>query len=614
MSVTVCHKFLETAKKHKDKTAVMYKRSNRWIEETWGGYNDMVHTIAAGLQTLGVRKGDRVAIFANTSFEWAATDFAVLGLGAITVPIYQSSTPDDISFILENSGARVFVCESPAAIRKVRPLIKGAKSIEKVIFFNESRGETALDSTPEKSIGARNNSQLAVAERSELTLSEVQALGEKALKKSPTLFELAVNELRADTVATLIYTSGTTGQPKGAILTHAQALSEVIDTFPLLGVTPKDRSLSFLPYAHVLGRIEIWGHGLIGYTMAFAENIDRVRDNMVDVKPTIMVAVPRIFEKIYNVIIAQAESSPIQKKIFEWALAVGREISKYKIEKMPVPLDLAIKYQIAKRSVFDKISAKLGGDLRFAVCGGAPLSRPIAEFFHAAGLLILEGYGLTETTGALAVNTPFDYRFGTVGKAIGEVKIKLGDDDEILVNSKKVCTGYWRNDQATSEAFTDGWFHTGDIGEISPEGYLRITDRKKDLIKTSGGKYVAPQKLEGLLKASHYLSQVHIHGDQKKYIVALITLNNDAILKYAESQKIPGKDAASIAGQPKIRELIRGVIAEANSHLASYETIKNFAILPRDFTVESGELTPSLKVKRKIVDSRYVSQIDALYL
>ena len=613
MSVTVCHKFLDTAKKHKDKTAVMFKRSNRWIEETWGGYNDTVHTIAAGLQTLGVRQGDRVAILANTCYEWAATDFAVLGLGAITIPIYQSSTPEDIAFILENSGARILISESPAAIRKLRDIVKNAKSIEKLIFFNESRGETSLDSSPDRAVGSRNNSQLAVAERSELTLSEVQALGEKALKKSPTLYELAVTELRPDTVATIIYTSGTTGQPKGAILTHAQALSEVIDTFPLLGVTPKDRSLSFLPYAHVLGRIEIWGHGLIGYTMAFAESIERVRDNMVDVQPTIMVAVPRIFEKIYNLIVAQAEASPIQKRIFEWALAVGREISKYKIEKMPVPLDLALKYQVAKRTVFDKISAKLGGELRFAVCGGAPLSRPIAEFFHAAGLLILEGYGLTETTGAIAVNTPFDYRFGTVGKAIGEVRLKLAEDGEILVSSKKVCTGYWKNEAASKEAFVDGWYHTGDIGEISPEGYLRITDRKKDLIKTSGGKYVAPQKLEGLLKASHYISQIHIHGDQKKYIVALITLNPDAILKYAETQKIPHKDAASLASQPKIRELIRNVIAEANSHLASFETIKNFAILPHDFTVESGELTPSLKVKRKIVDARYAKQIDALY-
>ena len=463
MAVTVCHKFLETSKKHHDKTAVMYKRSNRWIEETWAGYRDSVQTIAAGLQTLGVRQGDRVAILANTSFEWAASDFAILGLGAVTVPIYQSSTPEDIAFILDDCSAKILICEHPASIRKIRDVISHAKSVEKIIFFYESRGETSLDSKAERNPANRNNpqKQKMSQDRSELALSEVQALGEKALKKSPTLYELAVNELANDTIATVIYTSGTTGRPKGAVLTHTQALSEVIDTFPLLGVTPKDRSLSFLPYAHVLGRIEIWGHGLIGYTMAFAESVERVRDNMIDVKPTLMLAVPRIFEKIYNLIVAQAESSPIQKKIFDWAMSVGRDISKYKIEKMPVPLDLALKYQVAKRTVFDKISAKMGGELRFVVCGGAPLSRPIAEFFHASGLLILEGYGLTETTGAVTVNTPFDYRFGSVGKAIGEVRLKLGDDGEILVQSKKVTTGYWNDPESTRLAFSDGWFHTG---------------------------------------------------------------------------------------------------------------------------------------------------------
>lgn len=594
MSETVCHKFLDTSKKHASKTAVMFKRGGRWSEMTWQGYRETVESIAAGLQVLGVRKGDRVAIFSNTRFEWAATDFAILGLGAVTVPIYQSSTPEDIAFILSDSGAKILICETPASLRKIRDLLKDSK-VEQTITFTGSPTD------------ATNESERA------MTLDEVQSTGQAALKKSPLLYELAVGELTLEDNATIIYTSGTTGRPKGVVLSHTQALSEVADAFPLLGVTPRDRSLTFLPYAHILGRIEIWGHGLIGYTMAFAESIERLRDNLAEIKPTLLIAVPRVFEKIYNGIIAQAELSPLRKRVFDWAISVGRDISKYKVEKMPVPVDLALKYQLAKKLVFNTISEKMGGQLRFAISGGAPMSRPIAEFFHAAGLLILEGYGLTETTAAVAVNTPFDYRFGSVGKGIGDVKFKIAEDGEILVHSKKVMKEYYNDPDATQAAIQDGWFHTGDIGEISPEGYLTITDRKKDLIKTAGGKYVAPQKLDGLLKSNHYISQVHIHGDQKKYVVALITLNFDSVRKFAEENDISYKDRESLVEHPKVKELVRRAIAEANASLASFESIKNFAILPSEFTIESGELTPSLKIKRKVVDQNYRDIINSLY-
>ena len=593
MSDTVCHRFLETAKKQATRTAVMYKRGDRWNELDWAGYRRFVESIAAGLQTLGVRKGDRVAIFSNTRLEWAAADLAILGLGAVTVPIYQSSTPEDISFILANSSARIVICETPAIARRVRDIIKTEAAVEHFVCFDADK-EGAI---PE-----------GVS-----TLEDLQAKGAVALKRSPTLYDLAVRELSADDTATLIYTSGTTGRPKGVVLTHTQALSEVADAFPLLGVTSRDRSLSFLPYAHVLGRIEIWGHALIGYTMAFAESIDKLKFDLVEVKPTLIVAVPRIFEKIYNGILAQAEISPIRSKIFAWALSTGREISQYKVEKQPIPIELALRYRLAKRLVFDNIYERLGGRLRFAVCGGAPLSRSIAEFFHAAGILILEGYGLTETTAAIAVNTPFDYRFGTVGKAVGEVRFKIADDGEVLVQSKKVMKEYYGDPESTAANLVNGWFHTGDIGELSTEGYLRITDRKKDLIKTAGGKYVAPQRLEGFLKANRFISQVHIHGDQRKFVVALLTLNMGDVEHYAKDNGITYKDRQSLIENPKVKELIRQAVASANSHLASFESIKNFAILPDDFTIESGELTPSLKVKRKVVDQHYRDLIESLY-
>jgi long-chain acyl-CoA synthetase len=589
MSHTVCHKFLETVGKYSNRLALMHKQGSRWNELDWSAYGSLVKTAAAGLQTLGVRKGDRIAIVSNTRLEWAATDLAILGLGAITVPIYQNSTPEDLVYILENSRAKILICESTRSYRKLQPLLKTLSGIEKVVVF-ESDGADDI-----------------------VAFDEIQASGAIALKQSPTLYELALREVSLTDVATIIYTSGTTGRPKGVVITHAQALSEVADAFPLLGVTVRDRSLCFLPYAHILGRIEIWGHVYTGYTMAFAEGIDRLKDNLVEVKPTLMVAVPRVFEKIYNGILAQAEASPLKSKVFHWALDVGREMSRYKVEKQPVPVDLALRYRLAKKLVFDSIQEKLGGRLRFAISGGAPLSRSIAEFFHAAGLLILEGYGLTETTAAVAVNTPFDYRFGTVGKAVGDVKFKIADDGEILVHSKKVMKEYLDDPEATAIAITDGWYHTGDIGELSPEGYLRITDRKKDLIKTAGGKYVAPQKLEGLLKASRFISQIHIHGDQKKYVVALLTLNMDTVRQWAEENGIETKSREDLVAHPRVRDLIKTAVAEANSHLASFETIKNFAILPREFTVESGELTPSLKVKRKVVDEKYKDLIDSLY-
>ena len=294
-------------------------------------------------------------------------------------------------------------------------------------------------------------------------------------------------------------------------------------------------------------------------------------------------------------------------------MEIGREISRHKVEKRSPPIDLALKYQLARRLVFDKLQKRLGGNLRFAVSGGAPLSQSIAEFFHAAGILILEGYGLTETNACITVNTPFDYRFGSVGKAIGDVKLKLAPDGELLIHSKKVMKCYYKDPEATANVLHDGWLHSGDIAEISADGHVRITDRKKDLIKTTGGKYVAPQRLEGIIKANRFINQVHIHGDQKKYVVALVTLNTDAVLQYAREQGFNLKDGDALTENPKVKELIRRAVAEANSQLAGFESVKNFAILPNEFTVESGELTPSLKVKRKVIDTRYRDLIEHLY-
>jgi long-chain acyl-CoA synthetase len=604
MSDNVIRRFLETTKRHPSKTAVRFCKSLKtgskgrgetWLSLNWTEYRRLVESLAAGLQTIGVRKGDRIAILANTRLEWAALDLAILGLGAVTVPVYPSSTAEDVSFILHNSQVKIFFVENVEALQKIR---KNSNSDSKL----RRPEKIVLIETPEP---AETNPPL--------TLDALQQQGETALKASPALYEMAMAELRPEDVATIIYTSGTTGRPRGVVHTHAQVLSEIAEAFPLLGVSSNDVTLAFLPFAHVLGRIEVWGHAMIGYTMGFAESIDRLQPGFQEVRPTLIIAVPRIFEKIYAGIIAQADISPLRRKAFDWALDVGRKVSAFKQAKKAIPLEIALQYAIARKLVFNAIAERLGGRLRFAVCGGAPLNSQVAEFFHAAGLLILEGYGLTETMAAVFVNTPFDYAFGTVGKPIGEVKIKFAEDGEILIQSRKVMREYLGDPEGTALAIVDGWFHTGDIGELDHAGHLKITDRKKDLLKTAGGKYVAPQRLEGLVKLSPFVSNVHIYGDNRKYVVALLTLANETVEPWALESGLGFKSSKELSQHPKVKELLRKSIAEANSHLASFETIKNFAILENDFTVDSGELTPSLKVKRKQVDERYKEIIEAMY-
>jgi long-chain acyl-CoA synthetase len=603
MAETILRRFLDTAKRNPTKTALRFPQSRAtrqtsWLDLNWHDYYRLVASLAAGLQATGVRKGDRVAIMSDTRVEWAALDLAVLGIGAITVPIYPSSTVGDINFILQDSQAKVLFVEDVTTLMRVQSMLRSDSQIRRPEKF------ILIDSN------GRNDNPLLTQTSS---LDELQTLGERALKSSPSIFELAVDEVSSKDIATIVYTSGTTGCPKGVVHTHTQLFSEVSEALPLLGITSSDVTLSFLPYAHILGRIEIWGHALLGYTMGFAVSIDQLKAALKEIRPTVIVAVPRIFEKIYSGIIAHTEISPLRRKIFARAMSAGREVSRCKQEKRAIPLDVALQYAIARKLIFREIQERLGGRLRFAVSGGAPLSREISEFFHAAGILILDGYGLTETTAAICVNTPFDYRFGTVGKPIGDVKIKIADDGEILVKSRKVMREYWEDPSSTFSALKDGWLHTGDIGEFDESGHLRITDRKKDLIKTAGGKYVAPQRIESLIKLSQFVGHVHIHGDRKKYCIALVTLNWEHVLSWAKEQGLQIKSLKQASENPKVQELIRSALADANSQLATFETVKHFAILPHDFSIENGELTPSLKVKRKVVDERYKDIIDSLY-
>lgn len=572
----ITHYLLNSLSRPASWIAIRFRRHKSWLELNWGDYYRSCEAVGLALVASGVKAGDRVAVLANTRWEWAAADFGILGIGGVTVPIYQSNRSEEVEFVLNHSEAKVLILEDQAQLRKWESIAKRCKTVEIVVCMQPP----------------------AELPPNVISWDDFMNRGIETSQTKPEEFAARIKKNKLSDLASIVYTSGTTGEPKGAMLTHLQIISEVEDVLKAFPISQHDSTLSFLPYAHVLGRVELWLHTYVGFTLNFAESIERLKSNLADTKPTVIIGVPRIFEKIYAGLLTQIEGHPMRKKVFEWLNGGGGGF---------------FNRQIADVLLYKKLREGLGGRLRFVVSGGAALEPKLAEFFNKAGLLILEGYGLTETSAAITCNTPLAYRFGTVGKPMTDVEIKLAADGEILVKSEKVMRGYYKNDEATKEVLNDGYFHTGDVGELSEDGFLKITDRKKDLIKTSGGKYVAPQKLEGLLKTAPLISHALIHGDKRKYVVALVTLNESYAKAMARENNWTYKDNKALAQLPEIRETVRKAVAQVNTQLASYETIKNFAILPEDFSVERGELTPSLKVKRRVCDERYKDVLEQLY-
>ena len=450
-----------------------------------------------------------------------------------------------------------------------------------------------------------------------MTLAELEAAGAAHLASEPRCVEDAIAAITGDQLATLIYTSGTTGTPKGVRLTHENWAYECDAIEAMHLWTREDVQYLWLPMSHSFGKVLMCGHIASGSVTAVDGRIPKLVENLAVVRPTIMAAVPRIFEKVYNRIIEKSKKgSKVEQKVFELALHVGKQTSRAKQAGHEPGFLLQAEQRLADKLVFDKVKATFGGRVRFFVSGSAPLSREIAEFFHACGILILEGYGLTETSAAGFINRPTKFMFGSVGEPLPGTLVKLAPEDgEILVKGPGVMQGYHNLPEATAEAFTpDGYLRTGDIGEIDPQGFLRITDRKKDLIKTSGGKYIAPQHIEGKLKATcPYISQVIVHGDKRNFVTALITLDEEAVMRWAKTSSLAGKSYKEVAASPEAKKLLEPFFADVNKTLAKYETVKQFAILPTDLTVEEGELTPSLKVKRKVVEKKYGRLLDKMY-
>lgn len=585
--------FFEGAQQRGAQAAQLVKQGTTWREISWHTLSEVVRNIARGLLALGLQPGERVAILADSRAEWVQCDLGILATAGITVPIYPSSPPEQVAYILQNSEATMVCVDTPAQLEKVLGMREQIPAVRTIVLM--------CGPTP-------------TTEPLVLSLNDLIAQGATAAAQEQVLVQ-RLQGLRPDHQATYVYTSGTTGPPKGVVQTHGNHLFMVQSCGSVLPAQAGDVHLLFLPLAHSFARMEEFLGLYIGLTTAFAESIEALAQNMQEVRPVFVFSVPRVYEKIYSrVLAAGAAGSSLKRAIFQWCVKVGEGVSQRQQQRQPISTWAQFKYRIAHKLVFHKLHHSVGGRLRFFVSGGAPLAREIAEFFHAAGMLILEGYGLTETCPALTANRYSHYKFGTVGPALPGVELRIAPDGEILGRGPNIAQGYYKQPEATTEVFLeDGWFATGDIGEIDAEGFLRITDRKKDLIVTAGGKNIAPQNIENLLKTDQYVSQSMVYGERRAYLTAVITLDLEEAQRYARAQGIAVQAEEALAIHPQIQQLMQQRIEGLNRQLAPYETIKKFIIAPHDFTQESGELTPTLKVKRKVVTQKYREALDSLY-
>jgi long-chain acyl-CoA synthetase len=588
--------FFERAAELADRPRYRFCDDQGWHEVTWAAMAERVRALAAGLIDEGVRPGDRVALLSATRPEWMEVDLAILAIGAVTIPVYPSVLADECGYVLTNAGADRVVVENAKQRTKVERV--GADGFEL---------DGVRRPVPIKSITTIEGAGPG-------TMADLLERGRTARARLDPEIDRRLAALERGSLATIVYTSGTTGPPKGVPQTHGNHLATVEAALRIKTLEPGDVDFFFLPLAHSFARMIEYLGIAAGTTTVFARSIDTLIDDLPVTRPHVIPAVPRVYEKVYARVQANRDKgSTLEKAIFDAAVATGRQRSAYMEAGRPVPLWLRAADALAHQLVFSRIHAVLGGNVRFMMSGGAPLARDIAEFFHAVGLPIFEGYGLTETTPALTVNHPRRYRLGTVGTVLDCCEIRIAEDGEILARGANVASGYYERPDATAEAWdAEGWFHTGDIGEIDGDGFLRITDRKKDLLKTSGGKYVAPQKVENLLKLQPHVSQAVLIGDNRKYCTALVTLDAPEVEAWAAAQglTIP---AGELSGHPEVQKLIDAEVAAVNRHLASWESIKYVRILPHDFSTETGELTPSLKVKRKVVASRYADVIESMY-
>jgi long-chain acyl-CoA synthetase len=574
-------------REHGERPAVMYKdASGAWVTRTYAEMGETVKALALGLIDLGIERGDKVAILANTRPEWTYFDFAALTAGATVVPIYQTNSPSECQYVLENSDARAVIVEDDEQLEKIREVRERCPKLEHVILMEGSAADAI----------------------------SIDELTDRGAGRSDSDWEQRWSSVEPSDICTFIYTSGTTGPPKGCVISHGnyRAMLDMVLEVEALG--DEELTYLFLPLAHSFALLIQLGTVALGTTLAYWERDPlKIIPNLAEVKPTYFPSVPRIFEKIYTAATSAAEKSGgLKKAIFDWAIRVGGKVRELERQgKAPGRL-LRLQYDIADKQVLSQIRGLFGGRLELAVTGAAPINPEILRFFDAAGVLVLEGWGMTETSTAATIATPDDFKFGTVGKPFPGCEVKIAEDGEVLARGPNIFQGYYKNPEATQETLVDGWLHTGDIGELDPDGFLKITGRKKDIIITAGGKNITPANLEAEFKQHPLVSQCVVIGDRRPYLVALITLDPEEAAKYASEHGLPD-DPKALGRNEGLRAELQAHLDKMNERFARVEQVKKFEILPRDLSQEGGELTPTLKVKRNVVAEKYEPQIEGLY-
>lgn len=573
--------------------AFRYPEGGGWTSVTWKQVGEQVEMMAAGLIALGIEPEERVALASGTRYEWIVADFAILAAGAATTTVYPTTNAEDVAFIVANSGSKIVIAEDQKQVDKLVANRDQLGAVGKVVLIDGSGDGDWV-----------------------ISLDELKALGKQKLADSPTVVSDRVAAIRPDQLATLIYTSGTTGKPKGVRLTQ-DSWTYTAAAMDGMGVlSDKDLNYLWLPLAHAFGKVMLALPLAIGFPTVVDGRVDKIVENLAIIKPTIMGAVPRIFEKVHaRINDMMAKEGGVKKTLFDWAIGVGLHVSRAKQAGESVSPLLGLQYKVADKLVLSTIRDRFGGRLRFFISGSAALDREIAQWFDAVGIAVLEGYGLTETSAASSLNRPQAYRFGTVGWTLPQTEVKIAEDGEILLRGPGIMNGYHDLPEATAEALEpDGWFHTGDIGELDAEGFLRITDRKKDMFKTSQGKYVAPSAISAQFKGiCPFASEIIVYGESKPYCVALVSLDAEGLKDWARSNGLGDKSFTEIARDPKTQAAVEGYVEELNKHLNRWEQVKKVAIIDRELTVENGDLTPSLKLKRKVVVDNFHDKIDALY-
>ncbi|MDE3260519.1 MAG: long-chain fatty acid--CoA ligase [Acidobacteriota bacterium] len=584
--------FAAACARHNKEDAILHKESGEWKKFSSAAWLDAARDAAVGLSLRGVQKGDRVVLLSENRVEWFTIEAGLQILGAVTVPIYPTLTAQQAAYIIRDSGARVVIASSAEQQAKIAAVRDSLSSVEMVFTLD----------APVEGSGDQSWSRVTDAGRSSRAVDSGAA-------------ERLAAAVSGDDLATIIYTSGTTGNPKGVMLTQANLVQNTLVAHEALTLTPEDRAISVLPYSHVFARMVahyLYPHA--GVTIAIAESMDTLVENIGEVHPTVMACVPRFYEKMRDKVLESAAAgSPLKQKIFNWAFSVGYAVGQHRQDGTSVPAGLKFKYGLATKLVFSKLHARMGGRMELFVSGGAALPRDVAEFFLAAGWVVIEGYGLTETSPVITVNRRERFRFGTVGIPVRGVDVKIADDGEILCRGHNVMKGYFGNEAATDEAIVDGWFHTGDVGAFDEDGFLRITDRKKDLLVTAGGKNVAPQPIEGSLKSSVYIAELVMVGDGKPYLSALVAPDFEQLGRWCEGEGIPADSPETMAADERVQAHLMAEIGRLSEGLASFEQVKKIAVVTAAFTIESGELTPTMKVKRRVVAERYADLIESLY-